>query len=71
MMIFLRSTESISGKEILMYYKNYIYFILNLYNVVDKQKFKSYTNTVNRPTLQSGVIGFSFVYIYIELIKPL
>ena len=39
-----------------MYYKNYIYFILNLYNVVDKQKFKSYTYTVNRPTLQSGVI---------------
>ncbi len=54
-----------------MYYKNYIYFVLNLYNVVDKQKFKSYTYTVNRPTLQSGVIGFSFVYIYIELIKPL
>ncbi len=32
---------------------------------------ESYTYRVNRPTLQSGVIRFSFVFTYTELIKPL
>ncbi len=48
-----------------------MYFVLNLYNVIDKVRVRSYTYRVNRPTLQSGVIGFSFVFTYTELIKPL